>query len=311
MQPTDYIWMDGKLVPWEQATVHVLAHALHYGTSVFEGIRAYNTKRGPAVLALHDHTRRLFNSAKMMRMEIPYTQDEINNAILETLRANNLKSAYIRPLVFRGMNKLGVDGRGCPVQVAIATIEWGRYLGEEAIEQGVDVGVSSWRRMAPGSLMPMGKIGGQYVNSQLVAMEAHDRGFAEGIALDIYGYVSEGSGENLFLVFDGVVYTPPTGNSILMGITRKLVMQLLEDLDIPVKEQVISREMLYIADELFFTGTAAEVTPIRSVDGIPVGSGSRGPITEKIQREFFGITSGEIEDRHGWLTYVYEEAPAS
>ncbi|GAP61814.1 branched-chain amino acid aminotransferase [Ardenticatena maritima] len=311
MQPTDYIWMDGKLVPWEQATVHVLAHALHYGTSVFEGIRAYNTKRGPAVLALQDHTRRLFNSAKMMRMEIPYTEDEINNAILETLRANNLKSAYIRPLVFRGMNKLGVDGRGCPVQVAIATIEWGRYLGEEAIEQGVDVGVSSWRRMAPGTLMAMGKIGGQYVNSQLVAMEAHDRGFAEGIALDIYGYVSEGSGENLFLVFDGVVYTPPTGNSILMGITRKLVMQLLADLNIPVKEQVISREMLYIADELFFTGTAAEVTPIRSVDGIPVGSGRRGPITEKVQREFFGITSGEIEDRHGWLTYVYEEAPAS
>ncbi|MDQ7030495.1 MAG: branched-chain amino acid transaminase [Ardenticatenia bacterium] len=306
----EYIWMDGQLLPWDQATVHVMAHALHYGSSVFEGIRAYPTPRGPAVLALSDHTRRLFNSCKLYRMEIPYTEEEINQAILETLRANRLPSAYIRPLVFRGAERLGLDPRGCPVHVVIITIEWGRYLGSEAIEHGVDVMVSSWRRMAPDTFPAMAKIGGQYINSQLITMEARDLGFAEGIALDVYGYVSEGSGENIFVVLDGVIYTPPAANSILLGITRKLVMQLIEDHGYPLREQSIAREMLYIADELFFTGTAAEITPIRSVDGQKVGRGTRGPITKALQEDFFAIVEGHAEDRHGWLTYVYQEETA-
>lgn len=303
----DYIWMDGERIAWEDATVHVMAHALHYGSSVFEGIRAYGTQQGLAVLALDEHVQRLLRSSKIARIDVPYTEDELKAAILETLRANGQSSAYIRPLVFRGMKKLGVDGRECPVHVMIATIEWGRYLGQEAIEQGVDVCVSSWRRMAQDTFPAMAKIGGQYINSQYIAMEAHDLGFAEGIALDVNGYVSEGSGENLFLITEDVIYTPPISNSILVGITRGLVMQLIEDHGYTLREQTITREMLYVADELFFTGTAAEVTPIRSVDGYKIGSGSRGPITEIIQQDFFAIVEGRTADRHGWLTYVYEE----
>lgn len=303
----DYIWMDGELIAWEDATVHVMAHALHYGSSVFEGIRAYATdNKGLAVLALDEHVRRLFTSSKIARLDIDYTEKDIRAAILETLRANGQESAYIRPLVFRGMKKLGVDGRQCPVHVMIATIEWGRYLGPEAIEQGVDVCVSSWRRMAPDTFPAMAKIGGQYINSQYIAMEAHDLGFAEGIALDIDGYVSEGSGENIFVVVDGVINTPPLGNSILKGITRQMVLQLIEDHGYKLYEQRIPREMLYVADEIFFTGTAAEVTPVRSVDGYTIGSGSRGPITETIQQDFFSIVEGRSEDRHGWLTPVYD-----
>jgi branched-chain amino acid aminotransferase len=298
------VWSNGALIPWDEATVHVSAHVLHYGSSVFEGIRAYATPAGPAVFRLDAHVERLFNSCKIFRMEIPYTPQEIKTAILDTIRANGHKSCYIRPLVFRGTGALGVEPRQCSVETIILTMEWGAYLGPEAIEQGVDVGVSSWRRMAPGTFPAMAKIGGQYVNSQFAKMEARDRGFVENIVLDVNGYVSEGSGENLFLISRGVIYTPPLWASILEGITRQCAIQLIEDQGYPFKEQVIAREWLYTADELFFTGTAAEITPIRSVDGIQVGVGRRGPITESLQEAFFGITSGEAEDRHGWLTPV-------
>jgi branched-chain amino acid aminotransferase len=304
MQTSEYIWFDGRLVPWVQATVHVGAHVLHYGSSVFEGIRAYDTVDGTVVFCLDAHIDRMFNSAKIYRMEIPYTKDEVKKAILETVKANQHRSCYIRPLVFRGFDSLNVDPRSCPVQAAIITIEWGRYLGAEAIEQGVDVGVSSWSRMAPNTFPAAAKIGGQYVNSQLIAMEAHDLGYAEGIALDSNGYISEGSGENIFAIKDGSIFTPPLSSSILVGVTRQCVFALAEDLGNPIIPEVIPRELLYIADEVFFTGTAAEITPVRSIDGIPIGAGRRGPVTESLQREFFGITSGELPDRHGWLTKV-------
>lgn len=302
----EVIWFNGEFVPWDEAKVHVLSHVLHYGSSVFEGLRAYKTERGPAVLGLMLHVDRLFFSAKVIRMEIPYSKQEIAEAIKATIRRNRHEACYIRPLVFRGYDSLGVFPLNCPVETVIATWEWGAYLGAGALEQGVDVGVSSWRRMAPDTLMAMAKIGGQYVNSQLVVMEARARGLAEGIVLDIYGYVSEGSGENIFLVYDGVIYTPPLSASILGGITRRIVLQLAEDLGYPVREQNIPREMLYAADEVFFTGTAAEITPIRTIDGLPVGAGGRGPITKQLQDEFFAIIEGRKPDRHGWLTPVYE-----
>jgi branched-chain amino acid aminotransferase len=298
------VWHNGELVPWEDATVHVSAHALHYGSSVFEGIRAYATPDGPAVFCLDQHVQRLLDSAKIFRIDMPYTFDQIAQAIKDTIRANGHKACYIRPLVFRGCGPLGVEGRKCPVETVIFTMEWGSYLGPEAHEQGVDVGVSSWRRMAPDTFPAMGKIGGQYVNSQFAKMEAVDQGYAENIVLDVNGYVSEGSGENLFLVDDGQIYTTPLWGSILAGITRRCVMQIATDLGYTVREQTMSREWLYIADELFFSGTAAEVTPIRSVDRIPVGEGKRGPITAQIQQRFFDITAGEAEDKHGWLTPV-------
>ena len=304
IQPTPWIWFNGKLVPWEEARVHALTHALHYGSSVFEGIRAYATPRGPAVLGLKPHVRRLFDSCRVYRMPIPYQPEEIAQAILETVRANNLQSCYIRPLVFRGVGTLALDGRECPTEVLIATVEMGKYLGEEGFKKGLDVVVSSWRRLAPATLPAMAKIGGQYINSQLIAMEAHDLGFAEGIALNAVGYVSEGSGENIFVVKDGVLYTPPAAASILPGITRGFIIQLARDLGYEVREQMIAREMLYLADELFFTGTAAEITPIRSVDGIQVGAGQRGPVTAHLQEQFFGIVTGKLEDRFGWLTLV-------
>ena len=298
------VWSNGELVPWAEATVHVSAHALHYGSSVFEGIRAYATAQGPAVFCLDEHVQRLFNSAKIFKMEVPFTPDEISTAIKDTIRANGHESCYIRPLIFRGCGALGVEGRKCSVETVIFTLEWGAYLGPEAIEQGVDVGVSSWRRMAPDTSPAMGKIGGQYVNSQFAKMEAIDNGYVENIVLDVNGYVSEGSGENLFLVDKGVIYTTPLWGSILSGITRQCVMQIAADLGYEVREQTMSREWLYIADELFFTGTAAEVTPIRSVDRIPVGAGKRGPITHAIQSRFFEITKGGAADTHGWLTPV-------
>ena len=307
IEPTPWIWFNGKMVPWDEARVHVLTHALHYGSSVFEGIRAYATPQGPAVLGLEPHVCRLFDSCKIYRMPIPYQPEEISQAILETIRANELQSCYIRPLVFRGVGTLSLDARkDCPVEVVIGTIGMGKYLGEEGLKAGIDVGVSTWQRMAPNTFPAMAKIGGQYINSQLIVMEAHDRGFAEGVALNIAGYVSEGSGENLFLVKDSVLYTPPVAASILGGITRAYVIQLAHDLGYKVQEQMIAREMLYLADEAFFTGTAAEITPIRSVDGIPVGEGRRGPVTAHLQEQFFGIVGGELEDRFGWLTLVGE-----
>jgi len=300
-----YIWFNGRLVPWDEAQVHVSTHALHYGSSVFEGIRCYDTIDGPAVWCLDAHLTRLYHSCKIYRLEIPYSQAEFHQAILETVKANGHRSCYIRPLVFRGAGSLGVNPRACSVETVIMTMEWGRYLGPEAIEQGVNVGVSSWARMAPNTHPAMAKIGGNYINSQLVVMEAQDHGYTEGIVLDVQGYVSEGSGENLFLIQNGVLYTPPLASSILGGITRNCVIVLARDLGYQVREELIPREALYVADELFFTGTAAEITPIRSVDGITIGEGRRGPVTARLQEEFFGLTSGVLPDRHGWRTLVH------
>ena len=301
---SELIWFDGKFVPWDQATVHVGTHALHYGSSVFEGIRAYSTPKGPAIFCLDQHVNRWLESCKMVKMPMQYTHDDLRNAIIETVRVNKLASCYIRPISFRGFGGFSLDPRAYPVQAAIFVFEWGKYLGPEALEQGVDVGVSSWRRMATSTFPAMAKIGGQYVNSSFVAMEANDHGYTEGIALDITGYVSEGSGENIFVIDDGAIYTPPVGSSILRGVTRMAALTIARDLGIPVIEQNIPREMLYIADEVFFTGTAAEVTPIRSIDHVTIGAGKRGPITKKIQDRFFEIVEGRGEDKYGWLTYV-------
>jgi len=304
------IWFNGTLVSAEDARVPVTAHALHYGSSVFEGIRAYATPRGPAVFCLSQHVRRLVDSCRIFRMELPYSAAEISEAILATIRANAHESCYIRPIVFRGTGTFSLDPRKASVEVAIITFEWGRYLGQEGLEQGVDVMVSSWRRAAPDTAVPMAKIGGQYVTSQLIAMEAADHGFAEGIALDAQGFVSEGSGENIFLVRDGTVYAPPLSASVLPGVTRTVVLTLLADLGVTVREESVLREALYAADEVFFTGTAAEITPVRSVDRIPIGAGRRGPLTARLQEQFFGITAGTLADRHGWLTYVRAGAEA-
>lgn len=304
MPKSDYIWYDGEFVPWDEAKVHVLAHVLHYGSSVFEGIRCYSTPAGSAVFRLEPHLKRMYDSCKVYRMEIPFAKEELAEAILETIRRNKLDSCYIRPLVFRGYGQLGVEPRTCPVNVIIAVWQWGAYLGQDALEQGVDVGVSSWRRMAPDTFPASVKAGGHYTNSQLIRMEASDLGYEEGIALDVYGYVSEGSGENLFMVMDGALYTPPLASSILGGITRNSIITLARDMGYDVREQTITREMLYMADELFFTGTAVEVTPVRSVDRIVVGSGSRGPITAALQTAFFDIVQGKSPDRYGWLTPV-------
>ena len=304
IQKMDYIWFNGELVEWDKATVHVMAHVIHYGTSFFEGIRCYETPQGPAIFRLTPHMQRLIDSAKIYRTVIPYTLDQLVAAVKETVRANRLRSGYIRPVVFRGYGEIGVNPLNNPVEVAIATIEWGKYLGAEAMEQGVDVCISSWNRFAPNTMPALAKAGGNYMNSQLIKMEAITNGYAEGIALDADGHISEGSGENLFLVRNGIVYTPPLTSSILSGITRDTVITLLRDMGVEVREQILPREMLYLADELFFTGTAAEVTPIRSVDRIPVGSGRRGPITAAIQEAFFGIVQGERPDRYGWLEYA-------
>ncbi len=304
---SEWIWFNGKFVPWDDAKIHVLSHVLHYGSSVFEGIRAYHTAQGTAVLGLEAHVNRLFNSCKIISMPLPFKRREISAAILETVKRNGHEACYIRPLAFRGYEALGVNPTACPVEVIIATWEWGAYLGPEAIEVGVDVGVSSWRRIAPNTLPAMSKAGGNYVNSQLVIMEARRHGYAEGIVLDVNGYVSEGSGENIFIIMDGTIYTPPIGNSILLGITRNYAMTLAAEMGFPVVEQQISREQLYIADEIFFTGTAAEITPVKSVDGQPVGAGVRGPMTKALQDRFFGILKGEQEDTYGWLTLVNSE----
>lgn len=311
MMPAEWIWMNGKFIKWEDANVHVTTHALHYGSSVFEGVRAYATPEGPAVFRLQPHTRRLLNSAKIARIQVEYSEDDLNQAVLELIDRNKHEACYIRPLIFRGAGPLGVEGRKNPVDAVIFTMEWGRYLGPEAIENGVDVQVSSWRRIAPDTFASLAKIGGQYVNSQFISMEAHDNGFNEGIALDYNGNISEGAGENIFVIYNSVVYTPGIGSSILMGITRDTVLTLLSDLGYEVRYETLSRDMLYIADEIFFTGTAAEVTPVRSVDRITIGSGKRGPITKAVQDEFFAITSGQKPDRHGWLTPVRQSEPAS
>ena len=304
LKKMESIWFNGRLVPWDEANIHVLSHVVHYGSSFFEGIRCYETSQGTAIFRLTPHMRRLYDSARIYRTEIPYSLETLVAAVKATVRANGLRSGYIRPVVYRGYGEIGVNPMPNPVEVAIATIEWGKYLGVEAMEQGVDVCVSSWNRFAPNTIPALAKAGGNYLNSQLVKLEALANGYAEGIALDTNGNVSEGSGENLFVVRGGVVYTPPVGASILNGITRDTVITLLGELGVTVREQIIPREMLYLADELFFTGTAAEVTPVRSVDRITVGAGRRGPLTGEVQTAFFAVVQGEREDRYGWLEYV-------
>lgn len=304
MKATKSIWFNGKLVPWEQATVHVMTHALHYGSSVFEGIRSYDTPRGPAIFRLAPHVRRLFDSSRIYRMDLAYTQAEISEACKSVVRENGLKNAYLRPLVWRGYGEIGVMPLKNPVETMIAAVEWGAYLGADGLENGVDVQVSSWTRMAPNTLPTMAKAGGNYLSSQLIVTEALRHGYAEGIALDVNGMLSEGSGENLFVIRDQVIYTPPTTAAILPGITRETAIILARDLGYEVREQNLPREVLYLADEIFFTGTAAEVTPVRSVDQMTVGIGKRGPITTAIQKAFFGLFNGETEDRWGWLEYV-------
>ncbi|HEY7353448.1 MAG TPA: branched-chain amino acid transaminase [Terriglobales bacterium] len=302
LQKTEQIWHNGKLIRWEDANVHVMAHVIHYGSSVFEGIRCYAPPSGPAIFRATEHMQRLLDSAKVYRMEIGFTRDELVSAMLELVGANNAWPCYIRPIVFRGYGDAGVSPMNCPVEVYIVNYPWGKYLTQD--DSGVDVCVSSWTRIAPNTLPALAKAGANYMNSQLIRMEATTNGYAEGIALDSNGYVSEGSGENVFVVRNGVLQTAPLGNSVLPGITRDSVLKLARDLNIPVVEAGIPREMLYIADEAFFTGTAAEVTPIRSVDRIPVGKGNVGPITKSLQREFFGIVQGKQADRHHWLTPV-------
>jgi branched-chain amino acid aminotransferase len=300
-----WIWKNGQLIDFKDATVHVLSHALHYGSGVFEGIRCYNTLQGSAVFRLPEHVRRLENSAKVYRMPITFTTDELVEACCETIRANEFESCYIRPIAFRGFgNTIGVNPLRNPVEVFIACWPWGKYLGEEA-ESGVDVCVSSWRRISADSMPAVAKATGNYLNAQLIKIEAVTNGYVEGIALDARGFVSEGSGENVFMVQDGNLLTPPLAASVLQGITRDTVVKIARDLGIPVREEQIPRGQLYTCDELFMTGTAAEITPIRSVDRNPVGHGCPGEITRRIMAEFKGIISGEIADRHGWLYPVH------
>jgi branched-chain amino acid aminotransferase len=302
IRTTEWIWFNGKLIPWNDARVHVMTHALHYGSSVFEGIRVYQTPDGPRVFRLAAHTRRMFDSARIHRIDIPWTPDVINAACRDVVTRNKLGSAYIRPIAFRGYGEVGLaPPPGHPVDVAIAAWEWGAYLGAGALEQGVDVCISSWQRAAPNTIPTLAKAGGNYLSSTLISLEARERGFAEGIALSTNGTVSEGAGENLFLVRDGAIVTPATTDSVLQGITRDAVMTLARDLGIPIREQGIPREMLYVADEIFLTGTAAEITPVRSVDRITVGSGTRGPVTTALQNAFFGLFNGRTTDKWGWL----------
>jgi branched-chain amino acid aminotransferase len=302
IQKTEKIWRNGKLIAWDEATIHVMSHVVHYGSAVFEGVRCYKLPSGPAIFRAEEHMQRLLDSGKIYRMEVPYSRQQLIDAMAEVIRANGAWPCYIRPIVFRGYGEIGVNPLTTPIDVYIANFPWGKYLATG--DEGVDVCVSSWTRLAPNTLPAMAKAAANYMNSQLMKMEAITNGYAEGIALDATGYVSEGSGENLFLVRQGRLWTPPTGNSVLPGITRASVIQIAQDLGIEVVEQMIPREMLYIADEVFFTGTAAEVTPIRSVDKIRVSDGKIGPITRSIKNEFFGIVEGTLPDRHKWFTAV-------
>lgn len=302
MEKSDTIWMNGRLVPWDEARIHILSHVVHYGTAVFEGIRCYRTRSGPAVFRLEEHVQRLLNSARVYRMTPRYTREQLSGAVLETIRANRLDTCYIRPIVYRGYGDMGVNPLPCPVDVAIAVWKWGTYLGKEALEQGVDVQISTWVRPSPNSLPSEAKAAANYMNAQLVKMEALNNGYAEGITLDPHGFVAEGSGENLFMVRDGRLITPALYNAILPGITRDSVLALARDLGVPVEERSIQRGELYLADELFLTGTAAEVSPVRSVDRVPIGSGSRGPVTRGLQEAFFALLSGERPDTRRWLT---------
>jgi branched-chain amino acid aminotransferase len=306
---TGKVWMNGSLVEWADAKIHVASHVVHYGTGVFEGARCYDTPKGAACFRLDAHVIRLLDSAKIYRMESPLDRDGWEKAILDTIRANNLKACYIRPLMYRGYNQLGVNPLPCPVDTTVLVWEWGAYLVEGALEKGVDVRVSSWNRTAPNTFPAAAKATANYANSVLIKMEAMLDGYAEGIALDTLGYVSEGSGQNLFLVRNNVIYTPPVHSSILGGITRDSVITIARGLGYDVREEVMPRELLYLADEAFFCGTAVEVTPIRSIDKLTIGSGRR-PVMDAIRRTFFDIINGELPDTHRWLTFVYDnEAP--
>jgi branched-chain amino acid aminotransferase len=304
VQKTDKIWRNGQWINWDDAQIHVLSHVVSYGSAVFEGIRCYDTKLGPAIFRLREHMQRLINSAKIYRMDLPVSLDEFCNIATELVRLNKMNACYVKPIVLRGYGEVGVNPLHSPIDIYMACWHWGAYLGPDALAKGVDVGVSSWTRIAPNTLPAMSKAAANYMNSQLIRMEASFNGYAEGIALDAEGHVSEGSGMNIFLVHDGTLYTPPLATSILPGITRDTVVKIAQDLNIPFREAVVPREMLYIADEVFFVGTAVEVTPIRSIDKIQVGKGVAGPITLTLQAEFFAITSGRKPDRHNWLTPV-------
>ncbi len=303
VKPTEKIWHNGKLIDWDQATIHVMSHVVNYGSSVFEGVRCYELPAGPAIFRAHEHAQRLLDSAKIYRIPVEYSRQQIVDAMIAVVAVNGVWPCYIRPLIVRGYGELGVNPIGVPTEFYVADYAWGKYLGSTE-DVGVDVCVSSWTRLAPNTLPAMAKAGANYMNSQLIKMEAVLNGYVEGIALDANGYVSEGSGENIFLARNGKLITPPLGNSVLAGITRDSVLSIAQDLAIPVVEQIIPRELLYIADELFFTGTAAEVTPIRSVDKIPVGDGSVGPLTRAIRKELFSIFDGSKPDRYHWLTPV-------
>lgn len=303
IQKTEKIWHNGEMIPWQDATLHVMSHVVNYGSAVFEGIRCYAQPKGPAIFRAQEHMQRLLDSARIYRMEVEYSREELVNAMIDLVRENGVAPCYIRPIVLRGYGEAGVNPFNSPIEVYIANYPWGKYLGHGA-DEGVDVCVSSWTRIAPNTLPAMAKSGANYMNSQLIKMEAILNGYVEGIALDANGYVSEGSGENLFVVRQGTLYTAPLGNSVLPGITRDSVMRIASELKMPVLEQGIPREMLYIADEVFFTGTAAEITPIRSVDKITVGKGAIGPVTKAIRNEFFGIINGTEPDRYHWFTPV-------
>ncbi|MFZ1683979.1 MAG: branched-chain amino acid transaminase [Candidatus Zixiibacteriota bacterium] len=304
VKPTEHIWMNGSMVRWEDARIHVLSHVVHYGSSVFEGMRVYKTAKGPAAFRLREHTERLFNSAKIYRMDIPFSMDQIDAAMLETVRVNRMDECYVRPVVYRGYGEVGVNPAKCPIDVAIAVWDWGKYLGPEALEKGVSVCISSWTRPAPNTIPMMSKAGANYMNGQLIKMEAIANGYVEGIALDVHGHVSEGSGENIFIVRKGKIHTPPLSASILPGITRDSIITIAKSLGIEVVEENIPREALYIADEVFFTGSAAEVTPVSQVDHISIGAGKCGPITRQLQKAFFAIIEGTAPDKHNWLVPV-------
>ncbi|MBU3740751.1 MAG: branched-chain amino acid transaminase [Candidatus Kapabacteria bacterium] len=305
--PTRFIWKDGRFIPFEKATIHVLSHVVHYGSSWFEGIRAYATKRGTAMFRVDEHMRRLHHSLKVYRSAMPWSAEELTVAAAELIKRNGLSTCYVRPFALRGKGDMGVYALRCPLEVYIAAWEWGAYLGDEAAENGVDVCISSWDRITPNALPSTSKAGGNYMNSQLVKMEAVENGYAEGICLDAYGNIAEGSGENVFIVVNGQLITPPAATSLLPGITRDTVMTLATDLGMTVREANITRAMVYSADEMFLTGTAVEVTPVKSVDRIPVGNGRVGPATKAIQRRFSGMISTG-DDPHGWLTFVDDVA---
>jgi branched-chain amino acid aminotransferase len=304
------VWHNGRFIPWNEATIHVASHVVSYGTCLFEGIRCYETQQGPAIFRLPDHVQRLVNSCKIYRMEVPFATAELQHAMAEVIRVNQAKHAYLRPLVFRGLGECGVNPLNNPVEVYVLAWRWGKYLGDEALKNGIDVCVSSWNRMAPNTLPAMAKAAANYMNSQLIKMEAITNGYVEGIALDSSGNVSEGSGENIFIVRNDRIYTPPLASSVLPGITRDCVITLAEELGWTVVEQDLPREALYIADEVFFSGTAAEITPLRSIDRIVIGQGQPGPITRRLQKRLLAVAQGQDDDKYGWLTYCNQPVAA-